>query len=419
MERPAGHIGQVEALHTILDLSASFAGTADLQKILDRMADRITRAMGMKACGLRLLDEDTGELTITASYNLSDRYLNKGPVLLKENPIDAAAMRGETVHVADAYNDPRVRYPDQARSEGIVSALCAPMTYRGKTVGVIRVYSDEPRRFTEDESAILRSAGSQVAAAVLQARSMAERHETERYLHQIRYAGEIQRRMIPARPPVHPWMDFGAVYRPSLEVGGDFYDFVELSNGAMGFAIADVVGKGIPGALIMASIRAALRAQASIIQDVRTIVARVNRHLCHDSQVGEFATVFYGVFAAREHTLDYVSAGHDPALLLRKGDFRELSAGGMVIGVLPEAGFEHEVVALQSGDVIVFYTDGVIDTVDFDGRSFGRERLRQSIYKRRKEPPAALANQILWDTRRFAGLAAQVDDISIVVGRVR
>jgi sigma-B regulation protein RsbU (phosphoserine phosphatase) len=409
---------RTEALQTIFDLSDWFAGAADLQEVLNATAERVARVMGMKACGIRLLDEDHGELAIQAAYNLSDEYLQKGPVRISENPIDAAALSGETVYLADAWKDPRVRYPKQAKAEGLVSGLCAPMTYRGQTIGVIRVYSDKPHQSTEQDHSFLRSAGTQAAAGIIEARLIAEQRQADRHMRQLRYAGDVQRRMIPARPPEHSWATFGCVYDPSLAVGGDFFDFIELSRGALGLSMADVVGKGIPAALMMASVRSALRAHASVVSDVRTTVARVNRHMCRDTRAGEFATVFYGIFAAEERRLDYVNAGHDPPLLLRADEFTELSTGGIAIGILPEAGFENGFVELLPDDIVVFYTDGVIDAMNFDGECFGRDRLRQSIRRYRDQAAATLAWQILWDTRRFAGLAEQNDDISVVVAKV-
>ena len=114
----------------------------------------------------------------------------------------------------------------------------------------------------------------------------------------------------------------------------------------------------------------------------------VNQHMERDTLVSEFATVFYGVFSALERKLSYVNAGHDPPLLLRDGRFRELDVGGMVVGVLADAGFDEETIELRCGDVLVFYTDGVIDALDFQGERFGRDRLRESILKYHDAQPA-------------------------------
>ncbi len=407
-----------DALDTIFDLYEWFAGTRDLQFILEQTAERIARVINAKACGIRLLNEETGELVIKAVYNLSDDYLDKGPVMLGQNPIDTAAVSGETVYIEDAATDPRVRYREQARKEGLVSGLCVPMTYRGRTVGVIRVYTGKRHKFTSRQESLLRSAGSQAAAGLIEARLAEEQRENEYYERQMHDAGEVQRRMIPERPPPHEFARFGCVYNPTIELGGDFYDFIELGKGFVGFAIADVVGKGIPAALIMSSARSALRAHSAGKAALHRIVSRVNRHLCRDTLASEFVTLFYGVFHPDRRELAYVNAGHDPPLLLRGDTFTELETGGLVVGIIPTAIYEEDVVKLEPGDTLIFYTDGVVDTLNFAGESFGRVRLRESILKHRGCEPPELAQQIKWDTRRFAGLAPQTDDLTIVVAKI-
>ncbi|MCH7814667.1 MAG: SpoIIE family protein phosphatase, partial [Planctomycetes bacterium] len=409
---------RVEELSAVYNLAGMLSGTQDLEAILKVTPGRVAEVMGVKACGIRLLDEATGELVIKAVHNLSDEYLNKGPVVLGENPIDVAAFAGQTIYIADAATDPRTRYPEQARREGIVSGLCVALTYRGQAVGVIRVYTGQPHRFSSFEMSLLRAVASQVAAAIINARLFAQRQESERYRRQLDYAGEIQRRMIPADPPSHERIALAGVYAPSLEVGGDFYDFIQLPDGNLGVCIADVVGKGVPAALMMASVRSALRAHAHSIYDLHEIIAQVNQHLCRDTQISEFATLFYGVFDAKGGRITYCNAGHEPPLLLRGHKLRRLEAGGMVIGVRPDERFAMDVVSLESGDVLVFYTDGVTEALNFDGQAFGRERLADSIRRYRDEPAQTLAQQLLWDVRRFAGLAPQTDDITIVVAKV-
>ena len=205
---------------------------------------------------------------------------------------------------------------------------------------------------------------------------------------------------------------------PSLDVGGDFYDFLSLPKGNIGLAIADVVGKGLPGALMMASVRSALRAHARGIFNIDEIISQVNRHLCRDTLMSEFATLFYGVFSPHGSRFTYCNAGHNPPLLLRNNQFTSLDTGGMVIGVIPDNIFERAVLELQTGDIIVFYTDGVTEALDYNDNLYTLDRLKQSILRYQKEPAATLARQLLWDVRRFAGLSKQTDDITIVIAKV-
>ncbi|MFQ5489926.1 MAG: SpoIIE family protein phosphatase [Phycisphaerae bacterium] len=409
---------RIEDLTAVFNIADMLAGTADLKAALKDTAKTISEVMRVKACAIRLLKVDTGELVMTAVHNLSEAYLNKGPVILGQNPIDDAAFEGEMVHITDAATDPRTRYPAEARREGIVSGLCSAMSYRGERVGVIRVYTDKPHRFSRLEESLLRAIGSHAAAAIITAQLIGQRQESERYHRQLRYAGEIQRRMIPAEPPRHGNITFGGVYAPSLEVGGDFYDFIPLPGGSLGMCVADVVGKGMPAALMMASVRSALRGHAHSVPEVHEVIEQVNRHMCRDTLVHEFATLFYGVFSPDAGRLTYCNAGHEPGLLLRGDRFRRLEEGGMIIGVSESAGYEKIVLDLRPGDVLVLVTDGVTEALNFQDQPYGRQRLRASIRRYGHEDAPTLAKQILWDVRRFAGLAPQTDDLTVVVSKV-
>jgi len=409
---------QLADLRVVYGVAELLAGTRDLQEILDATVRRVDEVLPVKACGIRLLNEQTGELVIKAVHNLSEEYLRKGPVMLRDSAIDGEAFAGKTVYIEDATSDSRIRYPENARREGIVSGLCVPMTYRGRTVGVMRVYTARRYVFSAPEKALLRAIGSQAAAAVINTRLYEERTEAEHTQRQVRAAGDIQRRMLPAALPRHRGLEFGCVYVPTLQLGGDFYDFIDLPEGRLGVCIADVVGKGVPAALLMAAARSALRAYAGNGGDPVPTMALVNRHLCRDTLVGEFVTLAYGVFSPDGRTFTYCDAGHTPPLLLRGDDFVELTCGGLVLGVLPDTVFEQETLTLRPGDTLVMTTDGVSEAMDFHGNTYGGQRLRASIRKHAGLATSQLAQQLLWDVRRYVGLADQSDDISIVVVRV-
>ncbi len=409
---------QLTDLRAVHELSHMLAGTVDLQEILDTTARRVVETMAVKASIIRLLKEDTGELVTRAVCHLSNAYLKKGPVMLRENAVDLAAFSGEAVYIENMATDPRTRYPDEARRAGIVSGLCVPMTFRGQTVGVLLAYTGETRVFAESETAMLRSIASQAAAAIINGRLHEENVESERFQRQVTVAGQIQRRMMPESPPRVKGLAFGCVYDPSLSVGGDFYDFIEAPNAGVGVCIADVVGKGIPAALMMASVRSALRAHATLTPEIESIMVEVNRHMCRDTLVSEFATMFYGVFSRDGRSFSYSNAGHPHPLWLHGTQIRMLEAGGMVVGVDPSATFDCETIDVELGDAIVMVTDGVTEAMDFEGRLYGQDRLLKSVKKHRDLGAHPMAQQLLWDVRRFVGLADQSDDITIVVTKI-
>lgn len=411
---------RVDELAALHEVSSTLAGRMDLQEIMDTATQKLVETMGLRAAGLRLLDEDTGELRIASVAHMSMSYLDVEPVQLAQSPIDQEVIEtGRTLYVEDIREDRRTFHKERARREGLVSALVTPLASAGKRIGVLRAYTGQRHQFTPHDVSLLEAIATQVATAIVNARLRRDALEAERLERQVRLAGEVQRRMIPARAPEHPYYRFGCVYEPSFDLGGDFYDFIELPDGGLGVVIADVVGKGVPASLMMASARSALRSHAKRTADIGELIRIVNRRMCHDSLPSEFVTALYAVLAPDGRRLRYCSAGHEPLLLLRDGELESHGAGGLVLGIDPEAEYEVEEVLLQAGDLLVFSTDGLIESPDYRGEFYGRQRLRSSIKLHGAMAPDMpvnlIAKQLLWDVRRFVGYAPQSDDMTLVV----
>ncbi len=409
---------RIQELSALFNISTMLTGTRGLQQILDRITRGVAEALRVKSCSLRLLDEHRDELVIKSVWGLSEEYLKKGPVTVSMSPVERSVLAGETVYIADMSRDDRVVYQEESKREGIVSSLVVGMLYKDRPIGAIRVYTAEAHEFTEFETKLLQSIASQAAVAIENARLQEEALEKDRLERQVQIAAEVQRRMMPMKAPKVPGLDIAALYVPCFELGGDFYDFIPLGDHSIGITVADVVGKGLPASLLMASVRAAMRAQADNVYDLDEIVSRVNKSMSLDMRSNEFITLWYGVLDYRNRQLTYSSAGHEPAILIRDGKMRELGTGGMVIGVDPEQRYDKEVVQLQKGDVMWIYTDGVPDAMNYAGDKFGKTRMRDSLMKYIGESAEQICRQMLWETRRFVGLNRRTDDTTIVVVKV-
>ena len=413
---------RVDELATLYRLTGEFTSQRDLQTLLDLVATTVVEAMGAKGCSIRLLSEDADELLPQAVANLSPEYLDKGPILLRESRIDQEVLSSEEPdYIADERSDPRVLYPAEAKKEGIVSALCAAMTYKGKPEGVIHVYMAERHEFDWFEASLLRAIAAQAAAAIVNARLVEEAARNANMQRQLRLAGEVQRRMIPAQPPKIPGFDIAAVYVPCFELGGDFYDFLPLPEENLGVAICDVVGKGVRASLLMASIRAALRAHAMSIYEMSEVLRQVNRDLCSDTLGSDFATMFYGVINLHDRRFTYANAGHPQPLLVRQGEARSLETGGGVLGVDESFRWRYESFFLRPGDVIFAFTDGLHEAMNFADESFGRQRVKDAALAAVRQGANAdgIAKHVLWEMRRFAGLQTRFDDLTLVVIKVQ
>jgi serine phosphatase RsbU (regulator of sigma subunit) len=421
---------QIERDEQIYQLSTLVAGEFSLQEVLDKLAEAAVKIVRVKACSIRLLDEDAGDLKMRSTYGLSDEYRNKG-VVSKNDTVIKAAFAGEAVVLDDVRVDDRVKYKEAAIKEGLVSQLTVAMQFKGQDMGVLRLYSPKPMHFDEDDIGLARAVASQCAVAITNARLYAKALEGARMAEQVRLAGVIQRRMIPEQAPKIPGLDIAATYVPCFDVGGDLYSFFQLRENSIDLAIADVIGKGIPAAIMMSSFRGAVKAFLDAIGDIpdrcsqrvrfdchKEIVNRINRLACDECRDGEFITLFHAAIDVDDMTLTYCNCGHEPAILIRAGQTTDLEKGGLVLGVDPEAEYEVETIELKEGDCLLFFTDGLIDAANFEGELWGKERLLEAAKKFTKDSAEQMIKDVLGYRRRFVGLARQVDDTSMIVVRV-
>lgn len=396
------------------DIAALLNGEEDLQRVLDRIVSETARVMQCPSASIRLYDAKTRELTIMAVHNLSPDYVGKGAVVVTPGSIDELTLSGQVVQIDQVQSDPRIQYPDEARREGIVSMLTAGMLYRGSPVGVIRVYTRQRRRFRKAQRDLLRAVGYQAATAIVHAQIAAERLRNAETQRQLALAGDLQRRMVRTPPPPHPKIESGLVFRPSLQVGGDFCDIFELPDGRLAAVVGDVVGKGIPASLLMSSVRSALRAASSWCADPAELLTRLNAQVCRETLPREFVTLLLVALDAERRELTYVSAGHEPGLVLRGEGVRLLGEANLVLGVEPEERYDAHVEPLEPGDFVLLYTDGAVEARNFADEQFGRERLSASLRTHSALSVPQTLSSVLWDVRRYVGLAEQLDDLTMV-----
>ncbi len=411
---------QIERDEQIYQLSTLAAGKFSLQEVLDKLAEAAVKITGVKACSIRLLDEEAGDLKMRSTYGLSEEYRNKG-VVSKNDPVIKAAFAGQAMVLDDMRVDGRVRYKEAAIKEGLISQLTVAMQFRGKPIGVLRLYSPTPKRFDEDAINLARAVASQCAVAITNARLYAEAIEGARIAEQIRLAGVIQRRMIPEEAPRIQGLDIAATYIPCFDVGGDLYDFLQVGQGRIAVAIADVIGKGIPAAIMTSMFRGAVRAYAETgcgPEAIHEIINKLNKTACADCRDGEFVSLFYAIINVEDKTLTYCNCGHEPTTLIREEAITNLEKGGLVLGVEQDIRYEIETIELKAGDSLLFYTDGLIDAANFDGQLWGRERMLNAAKKFSTASAEQMVKNILADRRRFVGLARQIDDTSIIVAKV-
>jgi len=243
--------------------------------------------------------------------------------------------------------------------------------------------------------------------------------EKERFEKELEIAKGIQQSFLPDCAPDIAGIELAAKNIPALEVGGDFYDFIPIAKDRWGLVIADVSGKGVPAALFMALSRTLIRASTTTNADPALSIEQANRLICEDSKTSMFVTLFYAILDAREMTLNYVNAGHNPPVLLQGASSHVslLKAEGIALGVIDDVELQSVRVNLKPGDVLVLYTDGVTEAINDKEEEFGEERLLRIITENRDRQAAEIMERILDAITAFAGERPQFDDITLMVLR--
>jgi phosphoserine phosphatase RsbU/P len=248
-----------------------------------------------------------------------------------------------------------------------------------------------------------------------------EQQQRQRLENEISIAREVQDQLFPRTLPQIPGVEIEAICKAAREVSGDYYDFIQLSPTHLAIAIADISGKGISAALLMASLQAALRSQVLVAgsetMSTAELVARLNKHLVRNTADDRFATFFIGVYDSVTRTLRYTNAGHLPSFLICRDSALHLDKGGMVLGVMEDYCYEEGSVIVAPDSLLVGYSDGLVEPENVYGEEFGIRRLQQAAVAVQGAAPRSVAESLMTAAEEWAGTPEQADDMTVIVSR--
>jgi sigma-B regulation protein RsbU (phosphoserine phosphatase) len=317
---------------------------------------------------------------------------------------------------------------EQKALESLGAEVLIPVALKSRMLGLISLgpkRSEAP--YSRVDLQLLGAVASQTGLALENAeltenirREIAQRERLDRELE---IAREVQQRLFPQVLPVVRGLDFAGYCRPALGVGGDYYDFIRLPDGCLGFAIGDVSGKGIAAALMMATLQASLRAQVTRPGGTLSeMIQHINRLVYEASAANRYATFFYAQYDPEKRRLYYVNAGHNPPILYRHQAGNEcverMKAGGTVIGLFPEFPYEESSCELAPGDLFVAFTDGISEAMNTDDDEFGEERLLEILRQCHCRSAADTISCIIDCVDEFTAGAPQHDDMTLLVMRL-
>lgn len=247
-----------------------------------------------------------------------------------------------------------------------------------------------------------------------------EQRQRHRLENEISIAREVQEQLFPRSIPSVEGLQLAAICKPARVVSGDYYDFIRLSPSRIGIALADISGKGIFAALLMASLQAALRSTAMLDGKGSTaeLVSRLNNHLFRNTSDDRYATFFYAVYDSEAKTLTYTNAGQLPPWFVTEDGVQELDEGGTVVGLFEDCPFTQRALHVTPGSILVAFSDGLTEPENVYGEEFGTQRLKQEILRQRQASPRRMAENLLAAVEQWAGTPEQADDMTVVVARM-
>ena len=410
----------VEELSILNDLARAISSTMSLDGIMEMIVKRCIKTIKVEQGTVTLLTPQE-----TAPMKTLVRGADSGygaiPYHIGTNLTGWMIKNQSPLLINDLRSDIRFRSFKDDESN-IRSVLSVPLKVKDRLIGSINLFNKIKGAFSEDDQRLLSIIATQSAQVIENARLYEEEREKERLMRDLIMAQEIQKSLLPGTDPNLPGVDIAGRNVPAQEVGGDYYDFVPLGKDQLVLALGDVSGKGIPAALLMSNLQAALRSQTSSLALPKECIAQMNRllHSCTDSE--KFVTFFYGLFDAAQRTLRYTNAGHNPPLLVDpqsgQSEHTCLDVGGIVLGALPQFPYEEGEVSLNPGQILVLYSDGITETMNEEEDQFGEERLIQTVCEHTDLSAAELSERILDRVRTFASTTPRQDDMTLIILKV-
>lgn len=404
---------ELEYLFQISNLSSN---TYERRELFDKIVILLANAFISNRISIMFINEESGELYIESSVGIPEEVLPTiNNSLRKEKISSLVASSGKVMFANDMEENgigknKRFRYDKP-------SFISVPIRSKNIPIGVINI-SEPQAGMTYNDSMVqtLQTIANQVGTAYEANRSYKERIEHEKITKELEIMRLLQQALLISKFKEYPNLTVFAKMKAARIVGGDFYDLFDLAPNKLGFVIGDVSGKGLPASLFMAISRSVIKAYSYYIDEPAKLLEYANKIIQDDSRVGMFVTIFYGVLDMETGVVEYSNAGHNQQVVYKiaTGEFISLSSKGIPLGVMTEEKFTTNKIQLDSGDVLVTYTDGIVEAVNEEGEEFGDARLRSVIRSYAVNNSATMVNAIMREVEEFAGDVAQWDDMTVL-----
>jgi len=412
-------------------LFAAFQALSSVPILDDLLALVVDTAIELTGAerGFIMLKEESGDLAFRCARNDRKRYMDGSTFNTSRRVPYDVFKTGVPKVIQDLDYGDEADDHSSTRRFGLRSISCVPLRYitvresesasdvgRSETIGVLYVDSASiGSGLSKSRIEALQALALEAAMAIYNARLFKDSQDKRRMEEQLEIAREIQRALLPEPEKVLPYVEACSRHLPCHQIGGDYFDYYDLEGGRLGFVVGDVAGKGMPAALLASLIQGLFAAQTLFDVSLPEMIANVNRNLVQRGTGNRFVTFFAGILDA-DGNCTYVNAGHNPPFVLSSdGSLRELTTGGMVLGLFSEARHESDTIKLQPKDHIVLFTDGVFEALNSKGEEFGMKRLIDLLRANAKASTNDILARLEDAVVSFSANAPQHDDITMMV----
>jgi phosphoserine phosphatase RsbU/P len=405
----------VEELSILNDIATAIASTQSINQITNLIVKKCVKHLKSEQGSIQLVDEKDFINPFHTMIRVKDSQRGMQPLRFDQQISDWMLTNKKPMIRNEFKQEEKITLQGDSILK-IRSMLSVPMIIKGRMIGILTLFNKESAEgFTEADQRLLTIIAGQSANVIENSRLFEEEKKLMQIRQEIQVASEIQKNLLPQEIPSIKGYDIYAINIPAREVGGDYYDFIKISETKTAIALGDVSGKGLPASMLMANLQATLRGQLLFCNCAKDCIKRANNMLFKSTDTSKFVTLFFGILDTEKHTLTYCNAGHNEPIYLQGEQKVKLDKGGMLLSCFEDTEYDEEEMFFEKGSTLVVFTDGITEAMNESNEEFSDERLYSLIEKKVALSSKELAMEILSDIKKHSAGVPQFDDITLMI----